>query len=121
MISLLLLALTLMGPPARGGHATLPPPRGGHAEPVLESIGNIDNWICIHEGEGAWNAEGGTYWGGLQMDIDFQQTWGPDMIRKYGGWAHLWTPRDQMVVAERARKVRGYYPWPQTARVCGLI
>jgi hypothetical protein len=127
-------AAILLGQPcARGGAAIpVPPARGGQAL-VLEPVGDVDAWACIHSGvqpdgrrvgwgEAAWNATGGTYWGGLQMDVSFMLAYGRDMVRRYGGWANRWTPRDQMVVAERARRSgRGYYPWPQTARACGLI
>lgn len=105
----------------RGGHALAVHDRGGHATPPLEPIGNLTAWTCIHRREGAWNAIGGTYWGGLQMDVSFMTTYGSDMIRKYGGWANRWSPRDQMVVAQRAWRTRGYYPWPQTARACGYL
>jgi hypothetical protein len=102
----------------------IPCARGGQAAPVpeLEPVGDIGAWTCIHRREGSWPANTGNgYYGGLQMDRSFMQTYGPDMVRKYGGWAHLWSPRDQIVVAERARRTRGYYPWPNTARACGLI
>ena len=33
-------------------------------------------WMCIHRYEGAWNDVGGPYWGGLQMNITFQQHYG---------------------------------------------
>lgn len=83
---------------------------------------HLREWTCIHNGEGAWNADTGNgYHGGLQMDRDFMRTWGPDMLARYGGWAELWTPRDQMIVAERAWRQRGFQPWPQTARACGLL
>lgn len=56
------------------------------------------------------------------MDVGFQTTYGEDMILKYHGYANKWHPYDQMIVAERARRSgRGYYPWPNTARACGLI
>jgi len=56
------------------------------------------------------------------MDRSFMQSYGSDMIRKYGGYANVWSPLDQMIVAERAyRAGRGFYPWPNTARYCGLI
>lgn len=106
---------------ARGGHADVLPARGGKAAAVLEPIGSIDNWVCIHGHEGAWNDPDDPYWGGLQMDRAFMEAWGPDMVRKYGGWADRWSPRDQMVVAQRAYEVRGYTPWPNTARMCGLL
>jgi hypothetical protein len=67
-------------------------------------------------------SSGGAYWGGLQMDIGFQHTYGEDMIRRHhGGLADTWTPIEQITVANRAYRTRGYYPWPNTARSCGLI
>lgn len=84
--------------------------------------GNLSAWECIHEHEGAWNDSGAPYWGGLQMDAEFMATYGSDMLRKYGGrFADAWTPRDQIAVAQRAYRERGYHPWPNTARMCGLL
>lgn len=120
------IALTLVPAPdgcQRGGHAhaASDPSRGGRATLVLEPIGRVEDWICIHNREGAWNDRHDPYWGGLQMDRGFQRAYGSDMIRLHaGGLADTWTPREQMVVAERARRVRGYAPWPNTARACGL-
>jgi hypothetical protein len=54
------------------------------------------------------------------MDVEFQTTYGYDFYRAKGTADH-WTPREQMLVAERAWKTRGFYPWPNTARDCGLI
>lgn len=104
-------------------HPITPEPRGGHAELLREPVGDLRNWICIHRREGAWNDDTGNgYYGGLQFNDSFERSYGSDMRRKYGGHANLWTPRDQIIVAERARASgRGYYPWPQTARMCGLI
>lgn len=85
-------------------------------------LGSFGSWNCIHSHEGSWNDSGDPFWGGLQMDTGFQRTYGGDMIRAYGGYADRWHPYDQMIVAERARRSgRGYYPWPNTARMCGLI
>lgn len=92
-------------------------------------LGDVSAWGCIHynprtrTGEGAWDSNTGNgYYGGLQMDQSFQDSYGSDMEKAYGGNAHLWHPYDQMIVAERARRSgRGYYPWPNTARACGLI
>ena len=78
-------------------------------------------WRCIHRHEGSWRDSGGPYYGGLQMDIDFQQHYGRELLRAKGT-AENWTPLEQMWVAERAyRAGRGFYPWPNTARNCGLI
>ena len=78
-------------------------------------------WLCIHQFEGSWSDSGDPYWGGLQMDRGFMRTYAPPfLLRK--GWANRWTPLEQMWVAERAhRSGRGYGPWPNTARSCGLL
>jgi hypothetical protein len=78
-------------------------------------------WNCIHRYEGAWTDSGAPYYGGLQMDLSFQQAYGADLLRRKGTADH-WTPIEQMWVAERAyRSGRGFYPWPNTARYCGLL
>ena len=79
-------------------------------------------WRCIHRFEGAWNAATGNgYYGGLQMDYGFQASYGGYLLRKKGT-ANNWTPLEQMWVAERAlRSGRGFYPWPNASRMCGLI
>jgi hypothetical protein len=78
-------------------------------------------WLCIHHYEGSWSDSGDPYWGGLQMDRGFMRTYAPPVLLRRG-WANRWTPLEQMWVAERAhRSGRGYYPWPNTARYCGLI
>lgn len=82
---------------------------------------DLDAWTCIHRGEGAWNsATGNGYYGGLQMDLGFQRTYGPELLASKGT-ANNWTPAEQIMVARRARDSgRGYDPWPKTARACGL-
>jgi len=78
-------------------------------------------WLCIHRYEGSWEDSGGPYYGGLQMDISFQEHYGGELLRTKGT-AENWTPLEQMWVAEKAyRAGRGFYPWPNTARNCGLI
>ena len=78
-------------------------------------------WLCIHRYEGAWTDGGSPYYGGLQMDIGFQSSYG-GVLLDTKGTANNWTPLEQMWVAERAyRSGRGFYPWPNTARYCGLI
>lgn len=78
-------------------------------------------WQCIHRYEGVWNDPGSPYYGGLQMDLSFQRAYGWRLLRSKGT-ADSWTPLEQMWVAEKAyRSGRGFYPWPNTARFCGLI
>jgi hypothetical protein len=82
---------------------------------------HMAGWLCIHRHEGAWKDPNGPYYGGLQMDLGFQHAYGARLLRKKGTADH-WTPLEQMWVAEHAhRSGRGYYPWPNTARYCGLI
>ena len=78
-------------------------------------------WMCIHRYEGSWRDDEAPYYGGLQMDIGFQAHYGGVLLRTKGT-ANNWTPLEQMWVAEHAfRTGRGFYPWPNTARYCGLI
>lgn len=101
----------------RGGEAL--GVRGGPALPPPEPIPHIQQWICIHNKEGAWNDTGDPYWGGLQMDRSFMAAYGADFIRLHqGGLADTWTPREQMVAAERAYRTRGFGPWPVTRHGC---
>jgi hypothetical protein len=94
--------------------------------------GPVKAWLCIHRFEGSWTDDGWPHWGGLQMDEGFMRTYGLDFIRKRGGYANTWTPREQMIAANRARVgvdwrgsswpgERGFTPWPRTARFCGLL
>lgn len=78
-------------------------------------------WRCLQRYEGPWRDAWDPYWGGLQMDRGFMRAYAPrHLLRR--GWANTWTPVEQMWVAERAlRAGRGFYPWPHTARICGLL
>ena len=81
----------------------------------------LSAWLCIHKYEGSWTDPNSPYYGGLQMDYSFQNTYGKNLLRQKGTADH-WTPLEQIWVAERAYKSgRGFYPWPNTARYCGLI
>ena len=83
---------------------------------------------CIHynprvgHGEGAWTANTGNgFYGGLQMNLGFQSTYGGWLLRTKGTADH-WTPLEQMWVAAKAvDSGRGFSPWPNTGRACGLI
>jgi hypothetical protein len=86
---------------------------------------HLSAWLCIHRyerqpGQGWATRTGNGYYGGLQMDLGFQRRYGHDLLRRKGT-ADRWTRLEQMWVAERAyRAGRGFYPWPNTARACGL-
>jgi len=77
-------------------------------------------WLCIHRHEARWRDPDAPYYGGLQMDREFQATYGASLLRRKGT-ADRWTPLEQMWVAERAFRTRGFWPWPNTARACGLL
>ena len=79
----------------------------------------LRDWLCIHRYEGSWVDGGGPYWGGLQMDLSFQQTYGSWLLR-HKGTADHWSPLEQIWAAVRASHSRGFSPWPSTARDCGL-
>ena len=82
---------------------------------------HLSEWRCIHRLEGSWTDPNSPYYGGLQMDIAFQRTYGPGLLRRKGTANH-WEPYEQMWVAERAVKAgRGFRPWPLAARMCGLL
>lgn len=80
------------------------------------------SFLCIHRYEGAWDENTGNgYYGGLQMDLSFQGSYGADFLRRWGT-ADNWPPWAQLQAAVRAyQSGRGFYPWPNTARACGLI
>jgi hypothetical protein len=95
--------------------------RAIRARRTAHSPPHRSGWLCIHRYEGAWDDPNAPYYGGLQMDLSFQRRYGAHLLRRKGT-ADKWTPLEQMWVAERAhRSGRGYYPWPNTARSCGLI
>ncbi len=79
-------------------------------------------FTCIHHYEAAWNANTGNgYYGGLQMDLGFQSVYGAEYLRRYGT-ADRWPVWAQLEVAAKAyRSGRGFQPWPNTARACGLL
>lgn len=78
-------------------------------------------FLCIHAGEGSWTDAGAPYYGGLQMDDQFQRAYGAEFYRAWGSADH-WPVSVQMAVAIKAYlSGRGFYPWPNTARACGLL
>jgi hypothetical protein len=100
------------------------------AVPLSVRIPRWREWHCIarYESTNYWAMSpttdppsGGAYWGGLQMDMGFMHTYGADMIQRHrGGLADTWTPAEQITVANRAWQTRGFAPWPNTSRACGL-
>jgi hypothetical protein len=89
-------------------------------KPLWRTLGRWEDWMCIHGHEGAWTDPNGPYHGGLQMDSGFMATYGGDLLKRYGTADH-WPPAAQVAVAERAYDARGFTPWPNTARACGVL
>lgn len=90
---------------------------------VASAIPHRDEWLCIaeHESHRNWSiSTGNGYYGGLQMDRSFQRAYAPHLYRTKGT-ADRWTAEEQMLAAERAHRSRGFTPWPNTARMCGLL
>ena len=74
---------------------------------------------CVQGKEAPWHHNGGTYDGGMQADADFQRTYAPDHLRRWGP-AFNWPWWAQLEMAYRGWLFRGWEPWPNTARACGL-
>lgn len=87
----------------------------------LASSWLVGAFMCIHSHEGAWDANTGNgYHGGLQMDASFEAAYGAEYVSRWGG-AENWPVWAQVNAAIRAyQSGRGFSPWPQTARMCGL-
>jgi hypothetical protein len=89
---------------------------------------HYSSWLCIHSHEaGSWATNTGNgYYGGVQMDFGFMDTYGGELLRAKGT-ANNWSMLEQMWVSERAYRGYGGYgpryfgPWPNTARMCGLF
>jgi hypothetical protein len=94
--------------------------RAAAARRLAERPPHMAQFLCIHRCEGRWTESGAPYYGGLQMDLGFQRTYAPQLLRTKGTADH-WTPLEQIWTAEKAAKSRGFYPWPNTARYCGLL
>ncbi len=78
-------------------------------------------FMCIHGFEGSWTDSGAPFYGGLQMDSSFMATYGGWALKAFGTADH-WPISVQIATAIRAKvSGRGFYPWPKTARVCGLL
>ena len=97
--------------------------------------------LCIHDYEGAWNDPNPPYWGGLQMDMNFQNAYGYRWVNKhakhkparkiyfkyeFGSYANpatadKWPIWAQMMAGRHGYFSRGWQPWYNTAHLCGLI
>lgn len=110
--------LPVLAAPVAACVILLPPPaKGGGASPAFL----VSSFMCIHHYEGSWSDPGAPYWGGLQMDWTFMATYGAEYLRAWGP-ANNWPVSVQISVAIRAYLAgRGFWPWPTSARLCGLL
>lgn len=113
---------TRLGAKVRGrGTAIVKLKRSLRAQLQLGSHGIERAFLCIHSHEGTWDDDDAPYWGGVQMDLDFMRTYGPEFFKAWGT-ADNWPRSVQLAVAMRAYLAgRGFHPWPNTARRCGLL
>lgn len=74
--------------------------------------------LCVHRYEGSWTDPGAPFYGGMQFDYS---TWLANGGGRYAQTANLATPHEQLHIAYVTWKQRGWYPWPTTARLCGLL
>ena len=91
--------------------------------PLSRRVPHYAAWMCIarYESGTTWTlTDSSPYYGGLQMDREFQRAYAPALYRAKGTADH-WTAEEQMLAAERALPSRGFTPWPNTARMCGLL
>lgn len=78
-------------------------------------------FLCIHRFEGSWTDPGKPYFGGVQMSLGFARTYGAEFYEAWGT-PDRWPSFVQITVAMRAHlSGRGFHPWPNTARYCGLL
>jgi hypothetical protein len=113
-------ALASSAPPALAASAQpLAPPVA--ATPPDRSGSQYAIFLCIHSGEGAWDADTGNgYYGGLQFSAS---TWDAAGGQAYAATANLATPSEQIAVAEHLVNDMGASydsQWPVTAPRCGV-
>ena len=89
--------------------------------PAQAQAATVWDRLAQCESSGNWRINTGNgYYGGLQMDRQFQQYYAPELYRSKGTADH-WTAEEQMMTAEKAVRERGFSPWPNTARMCGVL
>jgi len=77
----------------------------------------VDAFQCIHRYEGSWTANTGNgYRGGLQFGSREWRLYGG----RYAASADQATPSEQIAAGITYHAVAGFYPWPSSARMCGL-
>lgn len=109
--------------PAAGERARRRRSIGGHYWLLmsgLRRVGFLAGGLCVHSKEGSWQDTGAPHWGGMQMDMTFQRSHGLVYFRRWGT-ADRWPVWAQWHASYDAWTTRGWHPWPNTARACGLL
>lgn len=71
-------------------------------------------------GEGSWTDPGWPQWGGLQMSLGFQTTYGRVFYDRWGTADH-WPAWAQLLTGTQAvRRLHSYGSWPSTRLPCGV-
>jgi hypothetical protein len=78
---------------------------------------------CVHSkerGADGWATRTGNgYYGGMQADLSFQRAYGRPYLK--WGTADRWPMWAQLHMAYNGWIARGWEPWPNTAKACGLL
>jgi len=108
---------------AKAAAAIRPAPSYSYA-PVTYTGSHQALWLCIHSHEGGWAEDSGNgYFGGLQLSLAFQQTYGSSLLASLGTANH-WSADQQIGVAESAWRINGYNvrwllsQWPVSGAMC---
>ena len=121
LIIAVLVAIIALGPKARPAWAN-----GQHpltCNPTCRD--NKWDWYrtsgakCVREHEGSWRDPDPLYYGGFQANLGFHGYFAKALDA--WGTADHWPRWAQIRMAKRGHAARGWYPWPNTARVCGLL
>ena len=79
----------------------------GAGAPAAQHPPHLRQFLCIHRYEGSWTDTGAPYYGGLQMDLGFQQSYGGWLYPRKGTADH-WSPLEQMWTAEKGPPEQGF-------------
>jgi Transglycosylase-like domain len=85
--------------------------------------GGLPQWwlrsaLCVHSHEGSWRDPGAPFYGGMQFLLS---TWYANGGGRYARYPHWATPGQQLQIAYNLWRRAGWNPWPNTARMCGLL
>lgn len=90
-----------------------------HQQRISQHPPHLKDWLCIHHYEGSWTDTGGLYYGGIQFGYSEWLRFGYPYTHKL--YAYQATPLQQIWAGVRYWRISGFWPWPNTARECGLL